>query len=64
MAEIFEESFINLFNITSPLPQLVNFATGIIASPEVEASMLVCLDKGQTSDQFVTHRLISQDDVL
>lgn len=61
MGGMFETSFIDPFNIEEPPVNLVNFASGVIASAEIEKSMVGALEKGQTMvDKFVTERLVNQ----
>ena len=46
MVRMFNGSYIDPFEMQSPSKNLVNFATGAAASPEVQQDMLNALDKG------------------
>ena len=59
MENMFEGTFVDPFDLTEPPANLVNIATGAVASEEVEQSMLHCLDKGLTKAKtFVEERFV------
>ena len=63
MKRMFEETYLDPFDIQSSPEHLVNFATGVIANREVEDSLLGALDKGEDLMQkFVRERLIPGED--
>ena len=53
---------LNPFKLSDLPPELVNFATGVKATPEVQMSLINALDKGDTLAQtFVSERLICDE---
>ncbi|XP_060579912.1 uncharacterized protein LOC132736731 [Ruditapes philippinarum] len=63
MASSFDANFIDPFNTRKTPPRLVNFATCIQATEEVEKSMLDYLDKGEElMNKFISERLIVKPD--
>lgn len=64
MLSLYEnETFIDPFSLSSPPEKLVNMATGVEVTPEVEASPLNCHDTGKKLlESFVSERFIAQDD--
>ena len=62
MAKMFDSTYIDPFNIDQSPSGLVNFATGMVATSEVEGSLLTCLDKGKAAtSKFVTELLVPKD---
>lgn len=63
MFELFSnEKFIDPFDLDSPPPRLLNFATGIEKSLEVEESIINIHHKGlKTLHEFVQDKLSSLD---
>ena len=57
---MFETSYIDLFKLVDAPAKLVNFTTGIVATPSVQDSMIGALDNGMTmhSWNFVSERLV------
>ena len=47
MLSMFEGSYANPFNIEDPPSHLINFASGVVATDAVEASLTKALDKGE-----------------
>ena len=63
MNEMFNDTYINPFNTEEVPKELINFATGVVARPDVQDSMLKALDKGsEKAIKFVNERLVCQDD--
>ena len=63
MKDMFEGTFVGPFNLVEPPNYLINFATGCVASQEVEDSLTGALDKGSLmASQFVSERLIPHKD--
>ena len=61
-ARMFDESCIDPFDLADPPSRLVNIATGMIATPEVEESLITCHDRGSTAARkFVTQRLVTAE---
>ena len=59
---MFEDSYINPFNISQAPEYLVNFATGAKAPEEIAKSMLQALDKGEKlAAAFVEERLVVEE---
>ena len=57
---MFQTSYIDPFNIESTPPNLINFASGVVATPKIEASMIGALDKGMAmAEKFVEERLVN-----
>ena len=62
MNNMFDGSFIDPFDLSNSPEHLVDFSTGIVASSQVEESMLGALDTGLSmSIKFVSERLIVPD---
>jgi len=62
LVRIFDDAYVDPFSVIDPPARLVNFATGMIATPEVEASMMSCLDRGEASaKKFVEERLVDTE---
>ena len=62
LCEIFDSSFIDPFDLTDALAHLVNIATGAVASPDLQQSMVDALDTGATMlSKFVKERLVEPD---
>ena len=62
MSTMFDSSYTNPFNFEQPCEQLINFATGMLATPEVAKSLIGCIGKGDESvKQFVQERLIPHE---
>ena len=59
MSKMFEDSYVDPFSLQDPPTRLVNFATGVVATSEVEESLLTALDKGESmAKRFVSERLM------
>ena len=62
MADLFDDTFIEPFSLNSPPARLINFATGVQVSEEVEFSLLNCHKDGETLlQQFVSDRSVIQN---
>ena len=62
LCEMFDSSFIDPFDLKDALAHLVNIATGAVASPDLEKSMMDTLDTGATIlSKFVKERLVEPD---
>ena len=58
METMFQNSYIDPFNMHAS-DKLVNFASGVVATEEVQASMIGALDRGMDiAEQFVRERLV------
>ena len=54
--------YIDPFDLTDPPDKLVNIATGIVATPQIQQSLLGALDKGDTLGKtFVAERLCNRE---
>ena len=63
MTAMFDSSFIDPFDISNPSQQLVNFATGAVATQDIQSSMLGYIKKGkEMADKFVSERLVPCND--
>ena len=63
MMDMFKESYVDPFAVSSPPVHLVNFATGVVASHDIEQSLISSLDKGQELvEKFVEERCVVQED--
>ena len=60
MLDLFQTgSFIDPFSLTFPLATLVNIATGVEVTPDVERSLLTCHETGQKRlDSFIQERFM------
>ena len=59
MVQLFEDVFIDPFKLSDALTGLVNFATGVTASPETEQSLLNALDTGHEHvSRFINERFV------
>ena len=47
MTDMFSSTYVDPFNVEKTPKELINFATGVIARPEVQESLLGALDKGK-----------------
>ena len=62
MVDLFEDTFVDPFTMNSPPLRLINFATGIQVSEEVESSLLNCHRDGERLlEQFVSDRFMTQN---
>ena len=62
MQALFSTSYMDPFDLTNPKANLINFATGVVATAEVEASLCGALDKGaDMAEKFVSERFIVPD---
>lgn len=62
MANMFEGTFRDPFSLTEPPVHLIKFATGCVAPPAVEDSLLGALAKGSTMlSKFVQERLAPEE---
>ena len=60
MVGMFDETFVDPFSTNSPPTRLINFATGIHVSEEVENSLLHCHKKSRVLlEQFVEERFVT-----
>ena len=58
MSSMFDSSYTNPFNFEQPCEQLINFATGMLATLEVAKCLIGCIDKGEESvKQFIQENL-------
>ena len=56
---VFDDSYIDPFDLSDPPAQLLNITTGAVASSVIESSLVNALEKGTTmADKFVNDRLI------
>ena len=56
------ESYVDPFDTSRPPKQLVNIATGAVATREVEKSMVSYITKGQeTATKFISERLVREN---
>ena len=51
LTEMFHGTYLNPFKLSDLPPELVNFATGVKATPEVQMSLINALDKDDTLAQ-------------
>ena len=59
MVAMFNSTFTNPFDIHTAPTQLINFASGVVATKEVETSLLNALNKGEEMlHQFIADRLM------
>ena len=62
MSLMFDSTYVDTFDIDGPCEQLMNFATGMLATPEVQKSLLECLNKSEKSvDKFIKGRLMPEE---
>jgi hypothetical protein len=62
MYDIFDDSYIDPFELSDPPSQLLNISTGAVAPPVVERSLVNAIDKGTTmANQFVNDHLIGDE---
>ena len=63
MSTVFNNSFIDPFDLLDPPTGLVNIATSAVASADVQTSMLNALDTGKgMQDKFMQDRILAQED--
>ena len=61
MSQMFDTGYIDPFELCDPPTQLVNFASGVMTTTEIEDSMISALAKGKyTAEKFVRERLATQ----
>ena len=61
---MFESTFIDPFDTSKAPDRLINFATGVKATQEIEQSMTSCLDKGKALlESFVKDRPLLNDQI-
>jgi hypothetical protein len=59
MKIMFDETYMDPFSLDDPPPQLVNFASGVIATTAVQESITEALEKGDAmAEKFVSERLV------
>ena len=62
MTSMFQDCYIDLFDIENVLTELVNFASGAMVSSELKESMTGALKKGkEVANQFVRERLVGEN---
>ena len=60
MTDLFDDTFVDPFSTDNPPTRLINFATGIHVSEEVENSLLHCHEKSRKLlEQFVDERFVT-----
>lgn len=62
MVHLSDDTSVDPFTMNSPPLKLINFATGIQVSEEVESSLLICHRDGERLlEQFVSDRFMTQN---
>ena len=60
LTNLFEDPFIDPFNLDEPPPHLVNIATGMVATTAVEGSLTGALQKGAEMESKICQGMACQ----